>query len=190
MDEQEPTKQPEVVVQHCLLVREGKADESWRIQGVVENGPFVLRGVGYRHWIAPDIEFPTVAKPPWAVYLRVTGWNTGPTRVFFRVHYRNQAGHWEHLDQREMDRALAFPDTGENTRDVILNLPYLRLGGVGLHAISVHFWYDGVRLDADDWIQEDGTDEVPEWETVPDAIFSTPDWVFGGADYFLIERSP
>lgn len=188
MDEQEPTKEPYVAVQHCILVRQGMRDESWQIRSATEYRPYVLRGVCYRYQVAPNVTLPTAAGPPWAVYLRITGWNAGPTRVLFRVHHRNQSERWEHLARHEMDQAVPFPVTGEETHDVILNLPHLRIGGIGLHAISVHFWYDGVELDENDRIREDSADEVPEWETVPEAMFNTPDWTFGAVEYFWIER--
>jgi hypothetical protein len=186
VDEYEPEGGPYVAVQHCLLARQGMTDESWAVRGVYT--PYVLRGVSYRYQVPAGATFPTAASPPWSVYLRITGRDAGPTRVLFRVHYRHSSGRWEHLEQREMDRSIPLPEAGEETHEVLLNLPFLRIGGIGLHAISVHFWYDGVELDDSGRFGSDPSDVPPEWETVPEALFATPDWAFGTVEYFWIER--
>lgn len=186
--------EPYVGVQHCILVRRGSiirpgnpGTDWWEMSDPQEQA-HRLDGVSYRYWVPSETEFPKHAKPPWAVYLRATGWNAGPTRVLFRVHFRNLRNQWDHLFQREMENAIPFPDADEETHDVVLNLPYIRLGGIGLHAITVHFWYDGVRLDEEDGIREDSADEAPEWLTIPEVLFATPEWAFGAVEYFLIVR--
>jgi hypothetical protein len=177
----------EITVHHCLLMRDGKLDESWRTEPETGNGPFVLRGVSYRHSVPADTEFPHDAKPPWAVYLRVGGENTGPARVLFLVHHRNAHGAWEYLDRREIDQVIPLPEIGEETFDVFYRLPYVRFGGIGLHAISVHVWYDGIVLEEND-TGDEWTGTVPEWATEPEEIFRTPDWAYRGVDYFWVER--
>lgn len=184
MDEPEFADGPHVAVQHCLLVRQGMTDESWRAPG----GSFVLRGVSYRHRIDTPAAFPFAAGGSWAVYLRATGVNAGPTRVLFRFHYESD-GRWEHLERREVDRAIPFPEAGARTEDFALNLPYLWVGGPGLHALSVHFWYDGFQPDEDARFRTDG-EEAPVWATEPEEQFGTADWAFGTTEYFFIEVSP
>lgn len=169
----------DISVQHLILAREGRTDESWQ---TATNRLYHLRGVGYRYVVAPDVEFPTSSKPPWAVYLRVTGWNTGPCRVLFGVHYKSPRGPWERLDERVMDRAIPLPEVGAETHETVLQLPFLRLGGEGLHAITVHFWYDGIELDADPLGESADAEEPAE-------LFRTPDWVYRAVDYFWIGRA-
>lgn len=183
MEEPAP-KEPSVEVLHCILVRQGRIIRPgdpgtgwWETSDPLEQA-YRLDGASYQYWVPPDTEFPKYAKPPWAVYLRATGCRAGPTRVLFRVHYRNPRGDWEHLFEREMDRPIPFPEKNEETHDVVLNLPYLRFGGVGLHAISVHFWYDEVELDEVDGSPEDTLE----------GIFLTPGWAFGSFAYFWIVK--
>ena len=179
-------REPWVEVRHCVLLRQGKLIRPgepgldwWDVSDPEEQG-YRLDGVSYRYSVPADTEFPKHAKPPWAVYLRVMGWRAGPTRVLFRVHFRNPRDRWEHLFDREMDRAIPFPEADEETHDVVLNLPYLRLGGVGLHAITVHFWYDGVQLG--------DRPEDAGWETDLEDVFRAPGWAFGAVEYFWIVR--
>jgi hypothetical protein len=187
MDAPDSGSEPYVAVQHCLLVKQGMPDKSWQAGAFVA---YVLHGVSYRHRVPTSATFPAALAPPWSVFLRLTGWNAGPTRVLFRVHYRNESERWEHVEWREMDQSVPFPETGAETHDVILNLPYLRIGGIGLHAISAHFWYDGFVPDEDTRVHSAPANEVPEWETVPEAMFGTPDWTYGAVEYFWIEQAP
>ena len=185
MDEPEFADEPRVTVQHCLLVRQGMTDESWRPLGSAQGGLYSLRGVGYRHRIAAPAAFPFAALGSWAVYLRATGHNAGPARVLFRFHYEDD-DRWRHLGQREMERSLPLPETGVETSDAVYNLPQLWVGGPGLHALSVHFWYDGFQPDEDARFRADA-DEAPAWATEPEEQFGVADWSFGTVEYFFIE---
>ena len=182
MDEQEPTRESYVAVQHCVLIRQAMPDTSWE-KTADGSYPYMLRGVSYRYRVDAGITFPASLKGPWAVYLRLRGMNAGSSRVFFRVHFRNPVGRWEHVFDREMDRAVRLADAGEDTQDVVFNLPFFRVGGVGLHAISAHLWYDGVVLDGNDRFRE----EAAEWATDPEELFGTADWAYGAVEYFWIE---
>jgi hypothetical protein len=175
---------PSVEIQHCLLIRQGMPDESWRVPGSTDHPPLALRGVRYFHRVPPDTEFPNDSKSPWAVYLRVTGRRVGPTRVLFRIDYLNPRDGWQEVSRIPCWTAIPLPVDDEATQDVVLNLPYLRLGGVGLHAITVHFWYDGVELDENAPLRGGLATDVAD----PEVRFGTPDWAFGAVDYFWIER--
>jgi len=173
--------EPLVEVQHCLLIRRGMPDPG--------TPRYNLFGVGYRYEVAADTEFPTDAKPPWAVYLRVVGRNAGPTRVLFRVHYRNPQRRWQETFRLRSGHPIPFSATEAETHDVVLNLPYLRLGGVGLHAITGHFCPVGEEPGEEDWRPDDAREE-PEWETEPEELFGLSGWQFGAVEYFWIARLP
>lgn len=180
--------EPLITVQHCLLIRQGMPDESWRDSGSPDDPPWVLRGVRYHHQVPPDTEFPNDAKAPWAVYLRLTGRRAGPTRVLFRVDYANPRDGWQELSRIPCWTAIPLSAADEVTQDVVLNLPYLRLGGIGLHALSTHFWYDGVELGENTPSRENSIPEGGEWDAEPEVSFLTPDWAFGAVEYFWITR--
>ena len=129
--------EPRVDVLHCLLVREARTDESWSNA----TGPtaLALRGLSYSFRVNPDVEFPMDAKPPWAVYIRATGRDAGPTRMLFRVHHRDPRRKWNEISRFPIRKTIPFSMGETETHELAVQLPYLRFGGVGLHAISVHF---------------------------------------------------
>jgi hypothetical protein len=176
--------EPLVVVHHCLLVRDGKK------AGPLEYQQYTLRGVSYHYKVPADTEFPTDARPPWAVYLRLTGRSAGPTRVLFTVHYQNPRQQWQETSRltARTNRPLPFPDDDDETRDEVLNLPYLGVGGVGLHALTVHFRGVGEEP-GDGWEQEDEGREPPVWGVDPEELFGVPGWTYGATEYFWIVRA-
>src|SRR5262245_19864531 len=115
----EDAMEPLVEVHHCILTKRAVPDTG--------TSRYSLFGVGYRHEVPPDTEFPNDAKPPWAVYLRLTGRSAGPTRVLFCVHHRNPRNRWQLSSRFRFARIIPFSETEAETHEVVLNLPYLRL---------------------------------------------------------------
>lgn len=176
--------EPLVVVHHCLLVRDG------RKAGTLDYPGYALRGVGYRIEVPADTEFPNDARPPWAVYLRLTGRSAGPTRVLFTVHYRNPRQRWQEASRitARTERPIAFPDDDDETRDEVVNLPYMKFVGVGLHAITAHFRRAGEGAEGG-WEPGDEIHEPPVWGAEPEELFGVPGWAFGATEYFWIVRA-
>ena len=180
--------EPLVDVLHFLLAREIKVDESWKPAGSNRAGPYVIRGVSYVYRVEPDTEFPKDVRPPGAVYLRMQGNGAGPTSLLFRVHHRNARGTWQVVSRipSRIANPIPFAEDSVEVRDLPMNLPYLRFGGAGLHAISVHFCpHDEIPESQSS--QE--SDIVNEWSEDPEDLFGEPGWTFGAADYFWVERS-
>jgi hypothetical protein len=177
--------EPELIVHHFLLARQAKIDESWAVPGADQAPSFVLRGLSYCHRVEPDTEFPKDERPPGSVYLRLEANSAGSTSVLLRVHYRTIRGWWQEMSYFNSHHPIPFFEDAVEVRDLAMNLPYLRLGGVGLHAITVHF------CPTDD-VSDSRTDTaeaiVMEWSTDPEEIFGEYGWKFGAVDYFWVER--
>ncbi len=180
--------EPLVDVLHFLLAREVKVDESWRSVGLNRGVPYIIRGLSCVLRVEPDTEFPKDVRPPGAVYLRMQGNNAGATSLVFLVHHRNARGVWQELSwiPSRIVHPIPFAENAVEVHDLAVNLPYLRLGSEGLHAISVHSCpVDEIpesRLS-----QESGI--VTGWTEDPEDLFGETGWTFGAADYFWVERS-
>jgi hypothetical protein len=127
-------------------------------------------------------EFGNLAPGKFALFLRLFGHSAGLTRVLVRFHYRDGQLNWSEMGRFHKEHPIAFPDDGELTQDIVINLPYLRVGGVGIHAITVHF---RPVEEPDDTEMEEN--ELSEWKP-DDEWMDEPGWVHGFTEYFEIVR--
>jgi|GEM_PF-3913134 hypothetical protein len=140
--------------------------------------PFNLLEVAHHYTVPGELEFPRIV-PQFNMYLRAAGHEAGRTAVRVRVHRQTGRYHWELVNDFEKGNlVLPFPDAGVVVEERV-NLPHVRLTGLGLYAISVFF---RCADDADecgvDWDRE-----RTDWD--PDE----PEWAFGAVDYFVVNRS-
>ena len=180
--------EPEIEVWHFLLAREARVDESWRTANLRQPASYAMRGVGYVLQVNPDVEFPTDVKPPGAVYLRARGNRTGPLCILFQVAHRNSRGAWTLHSSIPMrtTHPIPFSESDDEVRETVVQLPYLRVGGAGLNAISVSFCaFD--QLPVDDGLLE--PIEIPDWQTDPAEMFGSDGWRFGAVEYLWVERT-
>ena len=125
-------------------------------------------------------------KPPGAVYLRV---RCGPQCTLLKVCHLDARGVWRVLAsiRAKTSRPIPLPASADEVHDVVIQLPYLRLGGPGLHAI-------GVSLCSSDDMPEPRAKRlpyaIPEWQSDPEEMFGADGWRFGTVEYFWVEREP
>ncbi len=139
--------------------------------------PFNLLEVAHHYAVPGDTEFPRTA-PQFNMYLRAAGRAAGPTAVRARLHREARPYHWELVqDFVNPNLVLPFPETGTLVYEVPVNLPHVRLIGVGLYALTVYFR-------CADELEGHWDRERTDWDP-PDE----PEWAFGAVDYFVVNRS-
>jgi hypothetical protein len=181
--------EPGVFVQHCLLAIVAARAAPGVVSGSEEE--YSLQGVCYRYSVPADTEFGEEGTDALfgpsgkqqrqvAVYLRLLARDAGTTRVLLRCHFQSARGQWREMQRHLIGRVLDFPNEGEVVADLAFNLPYLRIGGFGLHALTVHFRSAEVR-------GEVGPDELPAWQD-EDEWDTEPGWASGATEYLEIVR--
>jgi hypothetical protein len=161
-----------VFVQHCILVRLARLDA----------GEHTLSGVTYTYGVPADMEFGefgNLASGRFALFLRLFGHDAGATQRLVRSHYRDARSNWKELGRFQKEHPIAFPEDGELALDMVVNLPYLRVGAIGLHAMTVHFRPTTKAEDAE------GKEGPPGWKPDDDWM-DEPGWVHGATEYFEI----
>ena len=176
LDRERELMEPRVFVYHSLLVRFGRLD----------SGEHSLGGVTYTYAVPADTEFGefgSTAPGRFALFLRLLGRDAGSTQLLVCCHFRNRHREWIEMARFPMTHAIAFPEEGEVVQDTVINLPFLRIGGVGVHAITVHLR----AADASDFDELDGVEE-PAW-MADDEWMEEPGWSHGSTEYFEIVRA-
>lgn len=133
-----------------------------------------LLGVALKYAVPADTEFPSERRNV-ALYLRLTARSAGTTEFLIQTHYERRADVWERVARlADGGRPINLPDDREVDWVEGFRLPFIRLPGPGLYAVTIYFR----PADDDPW---DVSDETP-WE--PDE----PGWLFGAVDYFWVAR--
>jgi hypothetical protein len=178
-----------VFVQHGLLAIVAIRTSPGIVSGAEEE--HALQGICYRYSIPANTEFgengsdalfgpPENRRRQVALFLRLLGRDAGSTRILLRVHYQDGPDRWREMQRHPISQVLDFPSEGEAVLDVAYNLPYLRIGGIGLHALTVYF-------QPTDVIDEDETDDLSVWQD-EDEWATEPGWAHGATEYFEIVR--
>lgn len=143
-------EEPRVFSQHCLLAVVARNEVPPLRTGA--DGEHTIFGVNYRY-SARDLEFGESGNDAsfrnfqgertreCCLFLRLLGRDASKTRLFVRSLYEYEPEQWRVMMAlpARWENPIVFPEDGEDVRDVIVRLPYLRIGGIGLHAITVHF---------------------------------------------------
>jgi len=138
-----------------------------------------LLGVTLAYPVPADTEFPGERRYV-CLYLSYTAHNAGTTSFLIQAHYERRSDEWKLVMQLGDDgRPINLPDDQSVDRVEVFRVPYIRLPGPGLYAVSIFFR---------------STDDAPTDDEPTEEPFPTPwdpaesGWVFGAVDYFLVPR--
>lgn len=120
-----------IAVQHCVLATIARQHATRPV--------FDLLEVAYEVSVPPDTEFPRIVAR-FDLFLRVFARGAGPTRLRIRVRRRVRRGVWDLVnDFYSPNTRLPLPANRTVVFSQPIRLPNVKLTGVGLYAISVHF---------------------------------------------------
>lgn len=107
--------------------------------------------------------------------------DAGPTQRRVGINDEQHPGRWQHQNDYGGPRfVLQLPDPGEVVHRRSVRLPYVSLGGVGLHAVAL---FSRPLADDTDF------DEPAAWN--PNATPWDPDepgWEFAAVEFIYVER--
>jgi hypothetical protein len=192
-------EEPRVFAQHALLSVAARTEVPPLRTGV--EGEHTLFGVNYRY-SARDLEFGESGNDAnfrnfqgertreCCLFLRLLARDAGRTRLFVRSLYEYEPNQWRVMMAipARWENPIGFPERGEDVQDLVVRLPYLRIGGIGLHAITVHFRSE-FDPEYDDSIEP--TEEIDEsrpWQDA-DEWQEFPGFHHLATEYFEIVRT-
>ncbi|MFO0796205.1 MAG: hypothetical protein U0804_01945 [Gemmataceae bacterium] len=133
-----------------------------------------LLGVSLRYEVPEDTEFPSERRNV-ALYLRLTSRSAGTTQFLIQAHYEHRPDAWEQVASvSDGGRPINLPDDREVDWVEAFRVPFIRLPGPGLYAVTIFFR----PTDSDATDESEGTPWSPD----------ESGWVFGAVDYFWVVR--